>query len=531
MHRILVPLFVFVALTGRVWADAHEMSKASFAATGWHVQLAETDDDTAAIACRNAPSRRCVGDLAIAAASAIEDRMWRDVFMGRVVEVYADSGDIEPVLAAAKFGDAQDRVRSIAQLAASAAKIDLDAARRGFRSAIEIADSIETPMLRLIAYANIAGNAVDAADFETTRLIVDAARSVAGASPELFAHLGLARAQAAIGEVEEALAAVETISDNTSRIRALVQIAEVQAATGNIEAARRVIAAASARAKMIASNSYRYEIGVGCAATLGNRDVALREISQAQARIGDVDAALTTVEYIEDVNLRAGTLSYFAEAPDKARDIETTWRIVRIALAAAAGMDRGGCHNHAMQSIAVAQAKAGDFIAALATVEAIEGTGAGYALDHMAEAWAKSGIVAPTHEVANANFRVKVLTAIARQRIAAGDVNAALAAVEAALTVADEIEEAQQRADALTRIAGARALLGDVAAVRELMRAVLKARNATGDPRWQATTSSLIAKAQLKSGQVTEALATAESIENAWLRVEVLVQIAASLPE
>ena len=536
MVRAFAVLAIVVALLVPIDGRAYAQTNGGTAELN---KPAQSMDDAAAIACREAPTRRCVADLALAAAAEIEDEMWRDFLFSLVVEVYAKSGDIQPVIVAAtKDGDVQHRIRSIAQLARAAGKVNVAAARKAFQSAIELADSIEAPMSRLIAYANIGGSAVAVGDRETTREVVYAAKAIGATPPELFAHLGLAKAQATIGELDEALATVDRIADSRRRADTMVEVAEVQAAAGEVESARRTIGTALEAARTIRDNNYRRDsLKQGCGGTLGNRDSALSKISRAQAGFGDIDDALSTVESIDDVYLRGRTLSEIAKATSSAKDDAVTAKVAAAALVAAAGVDASNCRRQIMRSVAVTQARTGDLDSALATIVRSESESESESvsipdLNEVGEAWARSGTVAAAQQrMARPEVRATILAVIATQNAMKGDVAAATAAINAAIIASAAIAEADRRAAVLMRIAAAHAWLGDVEAVARFVRAAQETSGSPQDLEWQLSLASLTATAQRESGRPREALATAVTVQSPWARVHILVKIADSLRE
>jgi hypothetical protein len=532
MLRFLFALIASAAICTPIRLHAHGTSVPSAS-----TQLAQEREEDRASACQRDPTRRCVADLALAAVMSIEDPMWREASLSRLAEVYARMGDVAPMVeAVAKIGTAQYQVHLIAELAFVTSKIDGTVARRAFQSAIDIADAMQDPASRVGAYGLIADRAIAAGDLDTTRKIVDAERSAARLSPALLTNIGFARTQAAIGDVAQSLATVEKMADNDIDIETMTQIAEIQAAVGETGSASDTIMKALALAKRIEPNSYDHEGRHGvvqgtavqsCAATIGNRDFALGKISTSQARIGDTKAALLTANRIEDVYWRAELLGQIAEWQTEQASLGAIRSILRAALAAAGQVEAGECRHAVMSTIAVAQAKAGDFAGALATAAANDETDPGsMTIVQIVEAWAKAGRAAPAAGTASARFRAQTLAAIARQKAESGDAQAARDGVDATLALLNEVKDLESRALVLTRIAGIEALLGDVAAVRRFMQAAADEGHDAAGARRRLTTAVLIAAAQAKSGQVVDALATANTLDDPWARADTLLEIA-----
>jgi hypothetical protein len=113
MPRAFVVLAIVIAWLASVDCRAYAQTNDGTAELNKPTQ---SMDDAAAIACREAPTPRCVADLALAAAAEIEDEMWRDFLFSLVVEVYAKSGDIQPVIVVARktetFNIVSDRLHS-----------------------------------------------------------------------------------------------------------------------------------------------------------------------------------------------------------------------------------------------------------------------------------------------------------------------------------------------------------------------------------------------------------------------------------
>jgi hypothetical protein len=356
----------------------------------------------------------------------------------------------------------------------------------------------------------------------------------------LLTNVDFARALVAIGDVAQALATVEEVADGNISIETMMRIAELRAAVGETGSARDTITKALALAEGVETNSYhhegRHDVVRGtrvqsCAATIGNRDSAMGQIFETQIRIGEIDSALETADKIEDPYWRAALLSRIAAAPDQALNVATARRVVEVAIAAATLIEDGDCRESTISAIALAQARAGDLEEALVSIGANRNARpSGIRLDQIADAWAVSGRAAPAAGGATPYVRAVILTAIARRKVGVGDVHAARSALDEALAAADDVNEPGLRRMALTRVAGAQAQLGDVAAVERTMREVQRLAQAAGEVRPNGTASSLIAIAQAKSGHPSEALATMDNLEVDLLRVDVLAQIAESLP-
>ncbi len=227
--------------------------------------------------------------------------------------------------AALGIEDARDRASALGTIAEAQAAIgDIAAALKTARGIEEAGDRAST--LRAVAAAQVAMGDIAAA--------LEKARGIESARSRASALSAIAAAQAAMGDIAAALKTARGIGEAGDRASALRAIAAVQAAMGDKREARATLANALETARGIEKAEVRA--------------LALSAIAAAQAAMGDIAAALETARGIEGAWDRASAL--LASVLETARGIGSAW-----------------FRAEALQSIAKAQAKAGDFVGAMKT--------------------------------------------------------------------------------------------------------------------------------------------------------------------
>lgn len=290
---------------------------------------------------------------------------------------------------------------------------------------------------------------------------------------------------------------------------ALLSIAGAQAKAGQIDAAL-------ATARGIAESNMR--------------NAAMREIAVTQAKARSFNAALTTAQGIDHAFLRAVAFADVAMVQEEAGQLGAYKSTIELALAATRSIEDGS-RSSVLLMIATAQAKAGDFEAALATARGIDNAGGGraVALAAIAEAQIKAGETGAgmsTFDAALAaarsqtDYRGFTIQQVATAQAKAGKFDAALAN-------ARTIDEDNSRANAFSAIAAAQAEAGEFAAALSTIEAALAvARRVDKDSRdlslW------FVAKAQVQARELDAASGTVRGILNAGYRAMAFSEIAAA---
>ena len=315
------------------------------------------------------------------------------------------------------------------------------------------------------------------------------------------------------GLFSAALAMAQGIQDNQEQAWALAQIAEAQAATGQVEAAMTTVQA-------IQPDSMR--------------SGALTEIAKAQAAAGQIEAALATVETIQPESMRPAALARVAKSEavaGRAASAQTLWTKALVIVQA---VQPDWMSSDAMADIAKAQAAAGQTAAALVTARAVQDEKKrALALVEVANAEATAGRAEAAQTIwTEASESVKAipfeqqqalaLTEIVRVQAAAGQVEAALATVQA-------IQPDSMRSGARTEIAKAQAAAGQIETALETVRAVQDEKG-----QWDALTE--ITKAQVAVGPPgaaeaiwTGTLKNARAMQDVQGRMRILAKIATAL--
>ena len=358
----------------------------------------------------------------------------------------------EALVLAPKIRDSRGRVRLLAAIAPLQAKAgDTPGAARSISEAFSIAQKINKHISRVEALSRIALAQAEAGDTPgATRSISRALSAAAKESRKMpfefevnMALIDIAKAQAELGDIQGALSTVRRIRGFTAvkleRVSTLVDIAKRRVAAGDTAGATRVISEALSIARLIQPPSglsrelqeirlrsaqwervmFLSTIAPAQAAT-GDTLGAARSISEAlsyahrggthfddlldgiasaQADIGDIPGALSTMRRIGDAWHRASALVYIAQAQLEAGDSAGATRSIWEAVSAAAlGSGKDWYRYFLFRRIAQTQAAIGDIQGALSTAGSF----------------------------GDRNERLNILSAIAKAQAMAGDISGAL---------------------------------------------------------------------------------------------------------
>ena len=254
----------------------------------------------------------------------------------------------------------------------------------------------------------------------------------------LFAITGTAVAQSdrsptaswAHDALTRALSASDDIPDPFHRIQALAEIAEAQAAAGDVTGARVNLEKARESVKDVVGDALQ--------------SWARQDIGLAAVKADDLAAAESIAESIKDARLHDIVLGAVVDSRRAARDLAG-------AQATASRMRDAARQGMSLRTIAIRQASEGDFAGALSTVRSIQHPRANaLALGDVAGAIARDGGADEARELI-ANIRDNQSRSRAQVEVAAAQ--AGLGNVRGALTTAGDIDDKLERAEALARIA------------------------------------------------------------------------------
>ena len=365
---------------------------------------------------------------------------------------------------------------------------------------------------------------------------------------EVLANIGAILGKAgdserAIRSFELASAAARQTEYGSSQVNALANIAELQAAVGDAAGAAQSIRAAMAVAK-------REDVGI-------SRGYMLAEIAGAQASAGDIRAAFSTAQEIEDESPRGSALSKIVEAQASAGDFqiafETAKRIedefylsfglasiaeaqvsagdVQMALETARRITVESSLARALHSIAEAQALGGDVRMALQTAKRIDDElYSKRALFRIAEAQVSAGdeqgAFVTLQRIEDKSSQVNLQVSIAKAQAEANDAAGAKQSIERALAITQRIVDEDARSYALVDVAKAQAAVGDTGgAAQSIRRALASAKLVPNGPFARDAVLAAIAYAQARTGEVRAALGTAEGIIDERRRAGTLASI------
>jgi hypothetical protein len=483
-------LIAMLASAGSAWGEGSTEAGQPTISTIKFVQLAQTQE-MAEAACREAPNRRCVIELALAVTGTIQNKFEHTQALEIISRTQADGGDFDAALTTiSRIEGMLIRPSPLLDIAVAQAKAgDIDAA-------IGTAEKIEDTFDRTLALTRM----IDA---------TAARRNQAGAQATIAA----------------ALAAAEAIDYANPRALALSGVAESAAAAGDIPTAQKAIKLALA--------------AVAAIPLAEGRSIALPPVAEAQATVGDFDAALASGARIQSSSRRAETLARIAEAQAKVGSLEAAKATIAKAKADADAARGDPLRESALVEIAKAQATAGDAKGALATAGSMNDFRT-VALFRMIETYAAKGeddaALAATESIDDETARGELMAAAAKAMVEAGRIEAAqraiktAAAAAGALAMPDDSRGAIRHTFLFGEIAEVQFLAGDPDGARKTLNAMLEATKGSNDPDLNDLTLALIVKSSARSGDAAGLLMTAARIERLGSRVEALTWIAEALP-
>ena len=346
-----------------------------------------------------------------------------------------------------KIDNAYSRANALVIIAvAQANSVDGQAAKQTFAAALAIARNIDSAYSRADALSEITSAQArvghSATALETSHRIDDALE-VSSYVTRLTSN---ARAQARAGHFAAALAIARNIDSAYFRVDALAVIAFQQVKARDIDAARQTLAAALESTRSIDDAPSRAD--------------ALAVIAFQQVKAGDIDAARQTLaaalESTRSIDnaysyLRAPALTAIARVQVLAADIDAARRTLTAALESTRNIGSTFWRAHALNDIALEQAKAGDRVAATYSIgSALEAfdvdRDSQSLLMNIATTQAKIGLVAAAFKTAqglddtpSSRARTMALRSIAHARAELGDFENATKAMMAIRDKGDRV--------------------------------------------------------------------------------------------
>ena len=226
-------------------------------------------------------------------------------------------------------------------------------------------------------------------------LAVAAARTVKSGSARVRALRNVASVQAGAGEVDYARATATSILDVPGRVDALIGVASASSKKGDLSAAL---------------GSFR--LAVSTARSIGDRNLrslGLNKVVMAQAAVGYTASARATARSIEDVEGRIDALIRVASASVKAGRAGDAPAIFNLAIEAAGSVGDGYRRTLVLGKIAWAQAESGNDGDARMTLDsALEASGRGMDIQTAGAAIAALTDVDPHVFIQVANAQMKM---------------------------------------------------------------------------------------------------------------------------
>jgi RNA polymerase sigma factor (sigma-70 family) len=231
-----------------------------------------------------------------------------------------------------------------------------------------------------------------------------------------------------------------------------------------------------------------------------------RVLATAEAKAGEMETAVATARRIPaGEKLRDYTLQEVATELAKARREKDALRVA--GRVEDAGI-KGWLPSMLLEQVTLAHAKAGDFPQALRVVERMK--------EPASQVTALAGVV--YYNLWNTAYPNEPGVALLQAK--AGDKAGARKTLRRAAELAAAVAEDSGKDRALTELACTQARMGDVAAARKTAAGITKTEG-------KAIAAATIARAQIKAGQVQEALAVVDKQPDEATKVFLLVQVGA----
>jgi hypothetical protein len=276
---------------------------------------------------------------ALTTANAIEEKFRRTSTLTRIDRVFVDAGDVKnarDIAALIDVDQVADKGWALCRIAeAQVRNGDVTGAKQTVRDAIELALSMPYGPMRGGLLGCVARALVYSGDLQKAEQIaVSLPNDSLGSRDNAFKQI--AEAQAAMGNGTAALATAAHIQKEQTKNWALVDIAAGLSKAGDLENA------------MSAVNVVRDETA---------KASALLNISRGQMSAGDLSGAQRTISLITSTQHKSLPLQELTEVQLKNGDIQGARET--------ALLNQGGSRTFALGAVIRAQAKAGDFNAAL----------------------------------------------------------------------------------------------------------------------------------------------------------------------
>ncbi|WP_251800008.1 hypothetical protein [Paractinoplanes hotanensis] len=409
-------------------------------------------------------------------AAAIADPFRRVRTLTDTAHALAVDGDLTSARRLAEFADMgvgvitelTQRTRALSELARVFADVG-DLPR-----SVEFAERIPDWQSRENALAGLASRGASADDVETA---VRAARAMKDSSRQTQTLAAVAREAGTTGHHERAFRIAKGIADPSQQAHVLTDLARTAAAAGDMERAVQLADAAERTARSIVDQSRAAE--------------ALTELARVTASAGDAQQAMELVEAAEqtargivDSARQATALAEAARAMAQVTDIQRAVRAART-------ITQHSEQASALTELARSAAAAGD------------------------REFAERIVL----EITDPFRRAEALATLAGSAAAEGD-------MQAAIHAADLIVDPTRRAATLTDLVGIGAAAGDARQSAALADATAVFANTVPDPYQRAQILSGLAGAVAGGGELTRAVAIAESIPSPSRQVQTLVDLA-----
>lgn len=255
------------------------------------------------------------------------------------------------------------------------------------------------------------------------------------------------------------------------------------------------------------------------------REEVLRKIASVQAKIGDIEGAVQTVQSIKlDLRLKDSVLLNIAKAQATKGDIQGALRTAR-------SINNRKRAEQTRIEIIIIQADNEDIEGSLNTAQTIEDDfHRSSALQLIAKRQIKMGDLTAAKKIMEKTLQdalsLQSKTGMGGQLATAAEEQAAMGDIEGALQTAALIQENLSKQRALQRIAIVQAESGDVEGARKTMSLMSLVKPLLQNESQAGSVLGTIVKVQAAAGKFEEAFSTASTIKDEFWKVQALVEIA-----
>lgn len=493
-------------------------------------------------------------ERALAEAEKIQEKSWKANAIADIIKAMAKAGQTQQALAVAdRIDDDRTKAEALQDIAEALA------AAGQTQQALAVADRIDDDHTKAYVLQVIADMLTKADRSQQAAQVLFQVRAAADKIKDPYQKdkrlREIVAALTKVGQTQEALATAEKIDDAETKAEALEEMAETLTETGLFHEA---LAAAERIGEPVLAAETLIKIA-DALITVGQNQQAVQILNQSLAAsdkiisdemrkvyaLADITEALAAAGQIQQALATADKIDYKFYVGDKVDVLEDIFAVLKTAdhikqaLAAVDRINDDRTKAEALRALAQALAAAGQTQQALALADRIDDDRTkAEALRGIAEALAAAGetqqALAIVDKVGTAEIKAKALQVIAGALTQTGQNEQAVQILIQTLAIADTIDEAKTKAYILEDIVEALTVAGPSEQVTQALLQAFTAANSIAEDHNKTaerkkTILQNIVKALTSAHQIQQALAAADSINDAQTRNFALIDIAAAL--